>query len=86
VVAQAAKELEAVEAEPIDSDSDMDTNHYSPPPPEPEPEEMSNDQSDHAAQVSCYAVSILFFSRLRKLVIPNLFKILINQSKDALTS
>lgn len=53
MVAQAAKELEAVEAEPIDSDSDMDTNHYSPPPPEPEPEEMSNDHSDHAAQVSC---------------------------------
>lgn len=31
---QAAQELAAVEAEPIDSDSDMDDNHYSPPPPE----------------------------------------------------
>nr|CAH7737221.1 unnamed protein product [Callosobruchus chinensis]CAH7750829.1 unnamed protein product [Callosobruchus chinensis] len=31
VLQQAAEELAAVEAEPIDSDSDMDENHYSPP-------------------------------------------------------
>ncbi|KAJ8934706.1 hypothetical protein NQ318_008504 [Aromia moschata] len=36
ILQQAAQELAAVEAEPIDSDSDMDDNHYSPPPPEPE--------------------------------------------------
>ncbi|KAK9881568.1 hypothetical protein WA026_016442 [Henosepilachna vigintioctopunctata] len=31
ILRQAAQELAAVEAEPIDSDSDMDENHYSPP-------------------------------------------------------
>lgn len=35
VVQQAAQELAAVEAEPIDSDSDMDENHYNSPAPEP---------------------------------------------------
>ncbi|KRT79601.1 hypothetical protein AMK59_7721, partial [Oryctes borbonicus] len=34
IVQQAAQELAAVEAEPIDSDSDMDDNHFSPAPPE----------------------------------------------------
>lgn len=46
IVEQAAQELAAVEAEPIDSDSDMDDNHYSPPPPEPEA--ISNDDSGSA--------------------------------------
>lgn len=36
IVQQAAQELAAVEAEPIDSDSDMDDNHFSPAPPEQE--------------------------------------------------
>jgi hypothetical protein len=44
VLQQAAQELAAVEAEPIDSDSDMDDNHYSPAPPEPDAN--SNDDSE----------------------------------------
>lgn len=48
IVQQAAQELAAVEAEPIDSDSDMDDNHFSPPPPE---EDMHSEHSE-PAQVS----------------------------------
>lgn len=48
IVQQAAQELAAVEAEPIDSDSDMDDNHFSPPPP---PEEDAISQQSEPAQV-----------------------------------
>ncbi|CAG9767816.1 unnamed protein product [Ceutorhynchus assimilis] len=48
VIAQAAKELESIKAEPIDSDSDMDTSHFSPPPPEADNASVSNDNSDSA--------------------------------------
>ncbi|XP_017770263.1 PREDICTED: RNA-binding protein 25 isoform X2 [Nicrophorus vespilloides] len=47
VVQQAAQELAAVEAEPIDSDSDMDNDHFSPAPPE----DTSNDGQAGSAQV-----------------------------------
>lgn len=42
---QAAQELAAVKAEPIESDSDMDENHYSPAPPEPESLSVDNSNS-----------------------------------------
>lgn len=48
---QAAQELAAVEAEPIDSDSDMDNNHYSPAPPEPENNSMDMAESAQWTQV-----------------------------------
>lgn len=48
---QAAQELAAVEAEPIDSDSDMDENHYSPAPPEPDHNSMDTSESAHWTQV-----------------------------------
>lgn len=47
IVQQAAQELAAVEAEPIDSDSDMDDNHFSPAPPE----EDTTSQHSEPAQV-----------------------------------
>lgn len=43
---QAAEELAAVEAEPIDSDSDVDGPHYSPPPPVND--NVSNENSNSA--------------------------------------
>lgn len=54
IVQQAAQELAAVEAEPIDSDSDMDDNHFSPAPPE---EEAPSDHSEPAQVIK------LFFSQ-----------------------
>lgn len=48
---QAAQELAAVEAEPIDSDSDMDDNHYSPAPPEPDNNSMDVSESAQWTQV-----------------------------------
>lgn len=48
---QAAQELAAVEAEPIDSDSDMDENHYSPAPPEPEGNSMDASESAQWTQI-----------------------------------
>lgn len=47
IVQQAAQELAAVEAEPIDSDSDMDDNHFSSP-AQPETESNSNDRIETA--------------------------------------
>lgn len=52
IVQQAAQELAAVEAEPIDSDSDMDNDHYSPAPP---PEmDASSDAHSETTQVVIY--------------------------------
>lgn len=48
---QAAQELAAVEAEPIDSDSDMDENHYSPAPPEPDNNSVDASESAQWTQV-----------------------------------
>lgn len=55
IVQQAAQELAAVEAEPIDSDSDMDDNHFSPPPPE---EDAVSEHSE-PAQVT-FKISIFY--------------------------
>lgn len=54
IVQQAAQELAAVEAEPIESDSDMDHDHFSPPPPQ----ENSDDGNTETAQVR-----LLFFKQ-----------------------
>ncbi|CAG9837817.1 unnamed protein product [Diabrotica balteata] len=52
IMEQAAQELAAVEAEPIDSDSDMEAdNHYSPAPPEPDNVSMDNSNSAQWTQV-----------------------------------
>lgn len=60
---QAAQELAAVEAEPIDSDSDMDNDNYNPPPPEPD---ANSDTHSESAKVKS-----ITYSRYRRVFIFN---------------
>lgn len=58
IVQQAAQELAAVEAEPIDSDSDMDDNHFSPAPPE---EDAISEHSEPAQVIDKQMKHLQFF-------------------------
>lgn len=58
IVQQAAQELAAVEAEPIDSDSDMDNDNYNP--PAPEPDGISDTHSEPSKVISILHV---FFTK-----------------------
>lgn len=63
IVQQAAQELAAVQAEPIDSDSDVDDHHSPPPPPEPDTSSESHGESvkvNVECIMSCGVAIILF--------------------------